>query len=374
MEQREDKNNDDKTEEATDERRNQFREEGNIANPREIVAAAVLIFFTLYFYLNANNMFKSFGLTFERAWYGFHPQDVGTESLFQILYYTAQPILIHIVFIFFMCIAFPMFIGLLFTRFNFTFKKIAFNLNKINPTSGLTRIFGINSITEFIKVIIKFSVFSIIIYLVIKNKIINSSGLYFLNPYSYLKEIGASVFLLLFSMSIAVIILGIGDYAYNLWKIEKEMKMTKQELKEDVKKHEGDPQVKSKRKKMGRDLIFKKSLKDVPKATFIVTNPEHFAIAIRYLKGMNAPIIVAKGQDLMALRIREIAKKNDIIIVENKPLARTLYKTVKIGQEIPPSLYQAIIEIMRYIYKIRGKNYFDKFVDTSSRGLTAGST
>ncbi|MES2616117.1 MAG: EscU/YscU/HrcU family type III secretion system export apparatus switch protein [Bdellovibrionota bacterium] len=363
MESREEKNSEDKTEEATDERRNQFREEGNIANPREVVAAAVLLFFTLYFYLNASNMMKGFSLTFERAWSGFRPQEVGEKNLIQILYYTIQPTLHHIFVIFFTCIIFPLLIGLLFTRFNFSVKKISFNLNKINPTPGFARIFGTNSITEIVKIVIKILVFSSIIYCVLKKKAINSNGLYFLNYFDYLKEVGASVFLLLFSMSIAVIILGIGDFAFNLWKIEKELKMSKQDLKEDLKKHEGDPQIKSKRKRMARDLIFRKSLKDVPKATFIVTNPEHFAVAIRYLKGMNAPIVVAKGQDLMALKIREIAKKHEIIIVENKPLARTLYKTVKIGQEIPPSLYQAIIEIMRYIYKIKGQNYFDKFTN-----------
>lgn len=362
MEQREDKNDEDKTEEATDERRTQFREEGNIANPREIVGAAVLVFFSAYFYFNAGNLMKCLHAVFERAWYGFRPQEVNAENLINILYYIAEPTLRHLSIIFILCIIFPMFIGFLFTKFNFTFKKINFNLNKINPGPGIKRLFGLSVLAETLKIIVKFAVFSTIIFLVIKNKIINSAGLYFVDHFSYINKIGSSIFSLLLSMSIALIILGVGDYALNFWKIEKELKMSKQDLKDDLKKHEGDPQIKSKRKKVARDLIFRKSLKDVPKATFIVTNPEHFAVAIRYLKGMHAPVIVAKGQDLMALKIREIAKKNDIIIVENKPLARTLYKTVKIGHEVPPSLYQAIIEIMKYIYKIRGKNYFDKFV------------
>ncbi len=362
MESREDKSSGDKTEEATDERRNQFREEGNIPNPREIVGAAVLVFFTIYFYLNANKMVKDFQTLFRRAWYGFRPQDLSKENFSQIIYYTVQPLLSHIVTIFFMCIIFPLLIGFLFTKFNFTLKKIALNLNQLNPISGLNKIFGINAITQISKLLIKFSLFSIVIFFIIKNKIINSGEFYFLNIFSYMNKIGSSIFVLMFSMSIVVVIVGFGDYAFNFWKIEKELKMTKQELKEDIKKNEGDQQVKSKRKKMGRDFIFRKSLKDVPKATMIVTNPEHFAIAIRYLKGMNAPVVIAKGQDFMAFKIREIAKKNNIVIVENKPLARTLYKTVKIGQEIPASLYQAVIEVMRYIYKLHGKNYFDKFI------------
>lgn len=366
MESKEESSNEDKTEEATDERRNQFREEGNIANPREITAASILIFFTLYFYMNSSQFIKNISQIFERAWYGLHPQDLGTENLFQIIFFTIKPTLPHISIIFIACIIFPMFVGLLFTRFNFTLKKVSFNFNKINPAPGIARIFSLNSLTELTKVIIKFSILSVIIFFVIKRKIMNSEGYYFLNYFSFMNAIGNSIFILLFSMSIAAVVLGVGDYAFNLWKIEKELKMTKQELKEDLKKHEGDPHVKSKRKKMGRDFIFRKSLKDVPKATFIVTNPTHFSVAIRYLKGMNAPVVVAKGQDLMAFKIREIAKKHDIMIVENKPLARALFRSVKIGQEIPSTLYQSVIEVMRYIYKIRGKSYFDRFMSKDS--------
>lgn len=361
MDSREDKNNGDKTEEATEERRNQFREEGNIANPREIVAASVLVFFTVYFYFNAAGIIRSLSLVFERAWIGLRPGDVDASGLIQIVYFIAQPVLYHVIVILFVCIIFPVLIGLLFTRFNFSTKKISFNLDKLNPFPGIMRVFGTNFLTEFVKIFVKFLVFWVIVYFVIRNKIKNSEGFYFLNHQAYLTELGTSVFILLASMSIAVIFLGLGDFSFNLWKIEKELKMSKQDLKEDIKKNEGDPQMKSRRKKMARDFIFRKSLKDVPKATFIVTNPQHFAVAIRYIKGMNAPVVIAKGQDFMALKIKEIAKKHEIMVVENKPLARTLYKTVKIGQEIPPSLYQAIIEIMRYIYKIRGKNYFDKF-------------
>ena len=361
MESRENKNDEDKTEEASEEKRNQFREEGNIANPREIVGSAVLMFFTIYFYLNSDDVLKNFSSTFERAWRGFRPQEVGEHTIIPIILYTIKPIVNNIVTIFFVCIIFPLLVGLVLTKFNFAISKVNFNVNKMNFFSGVKRIFGFNSLYEFLKVFTKFSVFSAIIYSVIKSKIIQSQEMYFLNYVLYLNEIGSSIFTLLLSMSGAVFVLGIGDYALNLFKIERELKMSKKEVKDDIKKHEGDPQMKSRRKRMARDLILRKSLKDVSKATFIVTNPEHFAVAIRYLKGMNAPIVLAKGQDFMALKIREIAKSKNIMIVENKPLARTLYKTVKVGQEIPPSLYQAIIEIMKYIYKIRGKNYFDQF-------------
>ena len=144
MESREDNSSDDKTEEATDERRNQFREEGNIANPREIVAASVLVFFTSYFYLNGANIFAAFKLTLERAFFGFHPREVTASNLVSIIYYIVEPNIYHLIIIFLICIILPVFVGFLFTRFNFTLNKFKLDLNKINPLPGIMKIFSLN--------------------------------------------------------------------------------------------------------------------------------------------------------------------------------------------------------------------------------------
>ncbi|KAB8027725.1 EscU/YscU/HrcU family type III secretion system export apparatus switch protein [Fluviispira multicolorata] len=361
MEQREEKGQEDKTEEATEEKRNQFREEGNIANPREIVACVTLILFTSYFYFSTSSLINSFQECFKRAWYGFPGFAVDYASLFKVVFYAINPILPHFLFIVFACAIFPTLIGLVVTRFNWSWNKMNFNLGKLNPISGFGRMFSFNALVEIIKVIVKCSIFTILIYFVLKGEIFSASENYFFNNIDYMKNIGNSISKLMLVMCAAGVVIGGGDFSYNFWKINRDMKMTKQELKEEVKKHEGDPLLKSQRKRMARDFIMRKSLKEVPKASFIVTNPEHFSIAIRYKKGMPAPVVVAKGQDLIAFKIREIAKQNDIMIVENKPLARTLYKTVKVGQEIPPSLYQSVIEVIKYIYKIRGKKYFERF-------------
>jgi flagellar biosynthesis protein FlhB len=360
MENREEKSFQDKTEEATEEKRSQFREEGNIANPREIVAGITLIIFTTYFYFSINNILGSFHLTFERSWKGFPGYFVDYSSLLQVVYYSVSPVLPHLFFILFICSIFPSLFGLLITRFNWSWKKISLDFNRINPSSGFARMFSSAFFFEALKIIIKCSVLSTIIFLVVKSEIFKSSEDYFFSNIDFMKELGRSIFHLLFIMCIAGIVLGLGDFVYNYWKIDNDMKMTKQELKEEVKKHEGDPLLKSQRKRMARDIVMRKSLRDVPKASFVLTNPEHFSVAIRYIKGMQAPIVIAKGQDLIAFKIREIAKEHDIMIVENKPLARTLYKTVKVGQEVPPSLYQSIIEVIRYIYQMRGKKYFER--------------
>ncbi|RDB37066.1 MAG: flagellar type III secretion system protein FlhB [Spirobacillus cienkowskii] len=360
MENREENSTQDKTEEATEEKKLQFREEGNIANPKEIVAATTLILFTAYFYFFSGNIVNSFLMTFERSWNGFPYYFVDYSSLIKILLYSLSPIVPHLVIILFMSTIFPSLFGLIFTKFNWSWKKVTFNLAKVNPISGINRYFSPNFIFEFGKIIFKCSILSLIIYFVLKDEIKNTPQDYFYNNIDFMKIFGNSIFKLLFIMSIAGIVIGISDFYFNLWKINRDMKMTKQELKEEVKKHEGDPLLKSQRKRIARDFAMRKSLKDVPRASFIVTNPEHFSVAIRYFKGMTAPVVVAKGQDLIAFKIREIAKIHDIIIVENKPLARTLYKTVKVGQEIPSSLYQSIIEVIRYIYQMRGKKYFER--------------
>ncbi len=361
MESREEKSFQDKTEEATDEKRNQFREEGNVASPKEVVSVVTLILFTAYFYFYVNDLLKSFRLVFNRSWLGFPSYFVDYSSLIKIVYYSVSPIIPHFLLIVFLCTIFPVLFGLLLTKFNWSWKKISFDISRINPVSGLGRMFSLSLIIETSKILLKCMILSVLIYLILKSEIFQASEDYFFNNIDYLKQLGKSVFHLLLLMCIAGIFIGTGDFTYNLWKLNNDMKMTKQEVKEEVKRHEGDPLLKSQRKRMARDLVMRKSLKDVPKATFVVTNPEHFSVAVRYVKGMNAPIVVAKGQDLIAFKIREIAKSNDIMIVENKPLARTLYKTVKVGQEIPQSLYQSVIEVIKYIYQMRGKKYFDRF-------------
>lgn len=361
MDSREEKNYQDKTEEATEEKRSQFREEGNIVNPKDLVSCVTLIIFTIYFYFSINNILKSFHLIFDRSWNGFPPNQFDQNSLYKIIYYVISPMVPHLLFIIFVCSIFPTLFGLLITKFNWSWKKINIDLNRINPINGMTKMYSLNFLIEIIKIIIKFSFIFFTISIILKNEIFNIDKNYFFYNIDFTKNLGKSIFNLLFIMCIVGLFIGLGDFIYNYYKINNEMKMTKQELKEEVKKHEGDPLLKAQRKRLARDLVMRKSLREVPKATFILTNPEHFSVAIRYRKGMHAPIVVAKGQDLIAFKIREIAKQHDIVIVENKPLARTLYKTVKTGQEIPSSLYHSIIEVIRYIYQLRGKNYFERF-------------
>ena len=157
-------------------------------------------------------------------------------------------------------------------------------------------------------------------------------------------------------MSIVLLILSLFDYGFQLWEYEKNLRMTKQEIKEEYKQIEGNPQIKSKIREKQRQLSLRRMMAEVPKADVIITNPTHLAIAIKYdLNIAEAPYILAKGKDLIAQRIKETANKNTIPIVENKHLAQVLFKSVDIGQEISEDLYQAVAEILAYVYSLKDR-------------------
>jgi flagellar biosynthetic protein FlhB len=152
-----------------------------------------------------------------------------------------------------------------------------------------------------------------------------------------------------------MLVLSAADYFYQRWDLEKEMKMTKQEIKEEIKSREGDPMIRARIKRIQREMASKRMMEDVPKADVIVTNPTHIAVALKYDDTMVAPTVIAKGADLIAEKIREMAREFNIPIIENKPLARSMFKTLKIGQTIPKELYTAVAEVLSYVYKLRRK-------------------
>lgn len=360
MEEREDQQQD-KTEEASEERRRQYREDGQIASPREILSALTLIIVTIGLLMLGSNIAQSLKSSFQRAFSIVAFQSKSELSLMNAVEQISGPVLP----VFFGTAVLlglgPSLIGLTLTRFNWSWKKISPTFDKLNPISGIQRLFSGNGLEELVKVIVKGIVLCTMLYNFLKQEIIGSELYFFFSTGTIATSLFNSVIKLLTWTAITMFFLGAADYGWNLFRLERQMRMTKQEVKDENKSQEGDPLVRSQRRRMARELIMRKNINAVPAATFVVTNPTHFSIAIRYVRGMPAPIVVAKGQDFLALKIREIAKKNDIMLIENKALARTLYKTVKVGQEIPPSLYASIIEIMKVIYQARGRDYFERF-------------
>lgn len=349
-----------KTEEPTDEKRKQFREEGNVASPREVVHSFSLLVFVGLLYFAGDKLQEVIAVIFNRCWLSLKPFKEPNEFIERISTGVAPVIPLFIGLGIVVTIA-PTVLGLCFTKFNWSNKKMSPKFSKMNPITGITRVFGFQMFPELIKSIAKFLALGAISYAIIGTTITDSAGYVTWDPRLSLAQTGRTALMLLFAISIAGLVIGLGDWAFNLWRTDQKMRMSKQEVKDDLKKQEGDPLIRGQRRRMAREFIFQRSLQNVPNATFVVTNPTHYSVAIRYAAGMSAPIVVAKGVDFLAFRIREIAQKHEIALVENKALARTLYKMVEIGDEVPASLYSAVIEIMKYIIQTRGRTYFERF-------------
>ena len=358
----------DKTEEATEERRRQYREEGQVASPREILSTLTLILITIGLTMMGGNISSSIGISFNRAFAIISDHSQGNFELLTAVEQIIQPVLPIMIGTGFVLAVIPSVIGLTITQFNWSWKKITPKPDKLDIVAGFKRLLSAGGAEEGVKVLVKGVTLCSVIYVFMKTELEISEIFLFFSTESLADQLFSALLKLLTWISIATAILAAADYGWNLFRLERQMMMSKQEVKEENKAQEGDPLVRSQRRRMARELIMRKNINAVPTATFVIPNPTHFSVAIRYVKGMPAPIIVAKGQDFLALKIREIAKKNDIMLVENKALARTLYKTVKVGQEVPPSLYSSVIEVMKIIYQARGRDYFERFNLQSAMG------
>jgi flagellar biosynthetic protein FlhB len=236
-----------------------------------------------------------------------------------------------------------------------TMKPLQPKFNRFNPVEGFKRMFSLKSVIELIKSILKVGLILAIVYNTISNyeeMILTFYSLAVFEAYGMIinicLDIGVKVGA--FFLIIAAI-----DYAYQRYDLNKKLKMTKQEVKDEYKQTEGNPEIKSRIRQKMREASMRRMMQDLPQADVIITNPTHFAIAIKYdVNGFGAPTIIAKGADLMAARIREKAKEHKIEIVENKALARALFYTCDIGDEIPPELYQVVAEILAMVYSMKG--------------------
>lgn len=241
-------------------------------------------------------------------------------------------------------------------KWKITTQPLKPKFSKLNPINGFKRFFSLQALVELLKSILKIGVIAYVSYSYLMD---NWQKLYILYDISLKQAIGLvgeMVADLGIRISAVYMIIVAGDYVYQKWKFKNDMKMSKQEIKDEYKQDEGDPQVKGKIKQRMRESSMRRMMQDIPQADVIITNPTHYAVAVQYDPDKyDAPFVVAKGTDHLAQRIKEIAKENRVEIVENKPLARMLYANVDIGQVIPPELYQAVAEVLAFVYNLKGK-------------------
>jgi flagellar biosynthetic protein FlhB len=251
-------------------------------------------------------------------------------------------------------------VSVLANMFQFSFKvstkPLQPKFSKINPVSGFKRLFSKDKIIELIKAIAKVVLITYVVYETIKDDWVYLFKFYEMPLNQAIELIGNIVINLGLKISVVFLIIAFADLFYQRYKFHEDIKMTKQEVKDEYKNTEGDPQIKGKLRSKMREASQRRMMQDVPKADVVITNPTHYAVAILYdASKAPAPVVLAKGADYLALKIKEIAKDNKVEIVENKPLARMLYANVDIGQQIPPELYQAVAEVLAMVYKMQGK-------------------
>lgn len=224
-------------------------------------------------------------------------------------------------------------------------------LSKFNPINGFKRMFSKETFMELLKSVAKVGIIVYIAYSSIRDEADTLFVLYELELNQAVALVGSIIFDVGLKISVFYLVLGIADWAYQKWKFRDEMKMTKQEVKEEYKNTEGDPQIKGRQRQKMREVSQRRMMQAVPQADVVITNPTHLAVALKYDESHDAPYVVAKGADYVALKIKEIAKENGVEIVENKPLARMLYHNVDIGAMIPHELYKTVAGILVAVFQ-----------------------
>ena len=235
-------------------------------------------------------------------------------------------------------------------------EKLTPEMSKISPIKGFGRLFSKQSFMELFKSLAKLAIVGGVAYWTVLGEMDNLDVLGKMEVAGICLYILKVILKIVIRVSVIMIILAAIDYVFQKWQFEEQLKMTKQEVKEEHKQSEGDPQVKSRIRKLQMDAARKRMMQEVPKADVVVTNPVHLAVAVKYDNfAMNAPQVVAKGAELVAEKIKAVAGEHGVPIVENKELAQSLYKTVEVGEEVPSDFYQAIAEVLAYVYRLKGK-------------------
>ncbi len=241
--------------------------------------------------------------------------------------------------------------------FLFSGKTIRPKFSKINPLQGFKRIFSMRSVVEMIKAILKVVAIGTIAYLEFMKQFGKFSTLMMYDIQSSAAAIVDMCINIAFQCGIALVFIGVIDYVYQWWEYEKNLRMTKQEIKDEYKMMEGDPKIKGKIKEKQRQMAMSRMMASVPSADVVITNPTHYAVALRYdEKEAPAPVMLAKGKDLIAQRIKKVAIENHVEIVENKAVAQALFISMEIGQMIPEDMYAAVADILAYVYKLKNPN------------------
>ena len=358
----EDANGAEKSEEPTAKKLDDARKEGQVAKSQEIATAFSLLAFFLLLRFGYGFLGENFENIFSRV-YNSIPNVARTYDGHLPISYISSILINALLTMLFICA--PFFIvgflvaflcDLIQVGYKPTTKPLQPKLSKLNPISGMKKIFSTRKLFELFKSIFKLVIMAVVILTYFPGR---KESIYLLYDMPLKQAIGLmGNFIIELGLRIAVyyMILAVVDLIYQRRKFHKDMMMTKQEVKDEYKNSEGNPEVKAAQKRRMMQASRRRMMQQLPQADVVITNPTHFAVAIKYdAEVSDAPIVIAKGADYMAQKIKEVARENDVEIVENKPLARMLYANVEVGEMVPPELYKAVAEVLAYVYHLKGK-------------------
>lgn len=345
-----------KTEKATPKKRQDSRKKGQVAKSQDVNTAIVLLAVFLVLFLTGDQIYNTLIYVFLHTFEDYMFMDL-TESNIQVIFLDVlQELVILLGPIMIVAMIAGIFANYIQFGFLFSTETIQPKLEKLDPIKGFKRIFSLRAIVELFKSILKISLVGFVTFAVLwarKDEILILAQ----------KSVGAGLVTIAnltlqmgFIAAGVLLFLALLDYLYQKYDFEKNLRMSKQDIKDEYKNSEGDPLIKSKIKQRQREMAMRRMMQEVPNADVVITNPTHYAIALKYdEKKLDAPFVVAKGVDYVAQKIKLIANENDVIMVENRPLARALYAQTDIGQTIPEEFFKAVAEILAYVYKTKRK-------------------
>lgn len=346
-----------RTEPATPRRKEEARKEGKVARSQETSSLAIILFGAIAMYFFIPGTFNRLGNLAQHMYIHAPEMQFSAENfstLFSSILGTfvaaVGPIMVVLAIIAFASSF--MQVGPLLSA-----KTIEPKLEKLNVFKGMKRLISAKSLFQLFRDVLKLAIIGVVGYFAITAEFKNVVPLADSNVSGILVFLGQAAFRVVIKICLVMIIIAALDYFYQKYDYEKGLRMSKQEVKEEMKRYEGSQELKSRIRKTQREFAMSRMMQDVPEADVVVTNPTHLAVALKYdADEMSAPTLVAKGQRLIAEKIKQIAKDNDVPIVENKPLARALFKAVDIGMTIPSNLYKAVAEVLAYVYRLKGKS------------------
>ncbi len=346
----------DKTEDPTDRKLTQAREQGNIPTSQEVKIWAglvgALVIVTMFAPYMADDV-KRLLVPFIEHPHAFpmEQSDVG-QILAEITIGIIKVLILPMMLLMVLAIVSAMAqTGLMFLP-----DKLTMDFSKLSPMKGITRIFSGRNLVEFLKSLFKVGAIGFVIFLMLRSRMSEYAALAALDLMAMLDYLRHQVVAMIMVVVLLVFVLAAADWFYQRWSFTQQMKMTKQEIKDEHKQTEGDPMIKGRLRALRMQRARQRMMAAVPRASVVVTNPTHYAVALQYdVESMGAPVLVAKGVDLIAKRIRDLATENEVPIVENPPLARALYATVELDEEIPPEHYKTVAEIIGYVMKLKGE-------------------